>query len=373
MNLRRSIPMRALLLAFMSLALAGSAALRDDATLFFKGGRIPRIVIELAPEAIEALRKEPRAYAPCVVREGDRVVGEKAGIKLKGAAGSFQEFDARPAFTINIDKFGEAAPYHGLAKFHLNNSVQDESLLSEWTCSEILRSADQPATRVTHARVMVAGRDLGVYVLKEAFDEKFLARNFKAATGNLYDGGFCQDLDAELERDEGKGANDHADVRAIAEACTDPDMKKRWERIEKLVDIESFVRFVALEAISPLGQQHAPPPARHALSTHAAGRAVPLRTANLDFLNSRVLRLRHAVPTRDRNGNTLAKHQRLRLRRHALLAQTHLTRGKSIGKFLCPFRLHLRGLDANFTKLILQAPLHRLKTLDQFLSIELRQ
>jgi hypothetical protein len=249
MNLHRWIPMRALLLAFMSLALAGSAALRDDATLFFKGGRIQRIVIELAPEAIEALRKDPRAYAPCVVREGDRVVGEKAGIKLKGAAGSFQEFDARPAFTINIDKFGEAAPYHGLAKFHLNNSVQDESLLSEWTCSEILRSADQPATRVTHARVMVAGRDLGVYVLKEAFDEKFLARNFKAATGNLYDGGFCQDLNAELERDEGKGADDRADLRAIAQACADPDMKKRWERIEKLVDIDHFVRFVALEAM----------------------------------------------------------------------------------------------------------------------------
>jgi hypothetical protein len=243
--------------------LAASAALRDDAGAFFKGARIPRLTIELAPEAVEKLRAEPRTYAPCIVREGDRVVAAKAGVKLKGAAGSFREFDDRPAFTVDIDRFGDAEPWHGLAKFHLNNSVQDESLLSEWISSEILRSAGQPATRVQHARVVVNGRDLGLYVLKESFDRDFLERNFKNPRGNLYDGGFCQDVDGELELDErakpaepNKGAAEpapapveRADLRAIAEACAEPDMKQRWSRLEKLVDIEDFVRFMALEAM----------------------------------------------------------------------------------------------------------------------------
>jgi hypothetical protein len=201
------------------------------------------------------------------VREGETVVSSVAGVKLKGAAGSFREFDDRPAFTVHLDKFaaddapggsggkagdrGAQPRLHGLEKFHLNNSVQDPSLLSEWTAAAILREAGQPATRVAHARVRVNERDLGVYVLKESFDELFLERNFKDADGNLYDGGFCQDLDGELDRDEGpgKGAGDRADLRAIVEACAMPDLTARWKRLDELVDIPLFVRFMALEAM----------------------------------------------------------------------------------------------------------------------------
>lgn len=237
------------LLSTLLLLLVAAAAPRDDASTFFRSGRIPSITIELTPESIENLRANPRAYAPCTVRDGDKVVSAKAGVKLKGAAGSFQAFDDRPALTINIDKFGEAPAYNGLRKFHLNNSVQDPSLLSEWTCSEIIRAAGQPATRVGHARLRLGDRDMGVYVLKEGFDEEFLRRNFRTTAGNLYDGGFCQDLDAPLERDEGTGAETRSDLQAIVEACRDPDMKARWKRLEQLVDIDDFIRFMALEAM----------------------------------------------------------------------------------------------------------------------------
>lgn len=228
------------------------------AEAFFRAGRVPDITIELAPESVESLRREPRTYARCTVREGTEVVSAVAGVKLKGAAGSFREFDDRPAFTVHLDKFaGDDAPQkprlHGLEKFHLNNSVQDPSLLSEWTAAAILRAAGQPATRVAHARVRVNERDLGVYVLKESFDDLFLQRNFKNPDGNLYDGGFCQDLDGELDRDEGPGAKDgsgdRADLARIVEACRDPDMTERWRRLEELVDIPLFVRFMALEAM----------------------------------------------------------------------------------------------------------------------------
>ena len=238
-----------IVLALVGLILMAASMPRDDASSFFRAGRIPTITIELSPEAIEQLRANPRAYAPCTVREGDKVVSAKAGVKLKGAAGSFRPFDDKPALTINIDKFGEAPAYNGLRKFHLNNSVQDPSLLSEWTCSEILRAAGQPATRVAHARVRLAERDLGVYVLKEGFDEEFLRRNYRTEEGNLYDGGFCQDLDAPLERDEGTGEDTRSDLRAIVDACREPDMKSRWKRIEQLVDIDDFIRFTALEAM----------------------------------------------------------------------------------------------------------------------------
>jgi hypothetical protein len=87
---------------------------------------------------------------------------------------------------------------------------------------------------------------MGFYVLKEGFDTLLLKRGFEKASGRLYDGGFCQDIDAELELDEGK-KNDRADLKALLEACREPDLVKRWARVEKRVDIKSFLTVMAME------------------------------------------------------------------------------------------------------------------------------
>ena len=83
------------------------------------------------------------------IREADRVA--VVALKLKGAAGSFREWDDRPALTLNMHKFNKGGTFHGLVKFHLNNSVQDETYLHELLCSELFRRAGIPAPRVTRA------------------------------------------------------------------------------------------------------------------------------------------------------------------------------------------------------------------------------
>ena len=137
--------------------------------------------------------------------------------------------------------------FHGLEKFHLNNSVQDGTYLHEFVCSTLMALAGVPAPRVTHARVWLNGRDLGLYVLKESFDQKLVQRHFRDDNGNLYDGGFCHEIDAGLEKDDGKGPDDASDLRALADACRDPDPAARWQRIEQLLDVEAFLTFVAME------------------------------------------------------------------------------------------------------------------------------
>lgn len=226
----------------------------DPTDELFKKGLIPKLEILLEPEAIEALRNTPREYAPCTIRENGKVVYEGVGIKLKGAAGSFREFDDwKPGFTVNLDKFDGKDEFHGLKKFHLNTAVQDDSFLHEWIGSEVFRAAGLPATRVTHARVTVAGRDLGVYVLKESFDKRFVKRWFPhdgedpENGGNLYDGGFCQDIDVDLEKDVGKDRERRDDLRELLVACREPDVMKRWQRIAEEVDVDEFLTFMALE------------------------------------------------------------------------------------------------------------------------------
>jgi len=234
------------------LAVASAAATQgrvDDSDAYFARGPIHELRLVVSREAEAALRESPREYAPVVVEIDGKARLEGGGVKLKGAAGSYQEWDQRPALTIKLDKFEGKDQFHGLEKFHLNNSVQDESLLSEWLASELFRECGLPATRVAHARVKLNDRDMGVYVLKEGFDKRFLRRWFKDDEGNLYDGGFCMDVDEDLELDSGAGGEERADLKALANAATNPDMQVRWKELERLVDLERFARHVALEAM----------------------------------------------------------------------------------------------------------------------------
>ena len=217
---------------------------------FFLSGSIPNLRIEISEAELEKLKAENRTYVRCTIRENDVATYENVAIKLKGAAGSFREFDDRPALTLNVQKFEKGKTFHGLSKFHLNNSVQDETYLHEHLCGEIFRSAGIPATYATHARVWLNGRDVGLYVLKEGFDKSFLRRYFENPTGNLYDGGFLQDIDAELEKDSGSGVDDRSDLAALVEACRTDEPNERWERVNELLDVEQFITFMALELMT---------------------------------------------------------------------------------------------------------------------------
>ena len=246
--------------AIEATGLAAAAKPVDPSDVFFGSGLVPEIRIELKKSQETKLREDLRRYVKCTIVETlpnpDKpdspleTTYTEVAIKVKGAAGSSRELDDKPAFTLNMNKHAKGQTFHGLDKLHLNNSVQDESYLCEWVCAEIARDAKVPATRVTHARVWLNGRDLGFYVLKEGFDRQFLTRHFGDATGNLYDGGFVQDVDVDLEKDSGKGPDDHSDLHALKAACEEPDAAARWPAIEQQLDVDAFLTFMAFERMT---------------------------------------------------------------------------------------------------------------------------
>ncbi len=131
----------------------------------------------------------------------------------------------------------------------MNNAVQDETYVSEWLGSEIFRQAGYPAPHVGHVRLWINDRDLGLYVIREGFDEGFLKRAFGATDGNLYDGGFVQDIDSELELDVGDDPDDREDLIELALACYEPEPGNRREQIAKRLDIDQFLSFMAIERL----------------------------------------------------------------------------------------------------------------------------
>ncbi len=219
----------------------------DESDAFFDKGEIPRLKLEVDKEELAKLRADPRHYVRATLRENEKTVFEDVAIKLKGAAGSFRDLDDKPGFTVNVTKYDDHRAFHDLEKFHLNNSVQDDTYLDEYLASELMKAAGVPAPRITHARVWFNGRDLGLYVFKEGFDKQLMQRHFKKASGNLYDGGFCHEIDDGLEKDEGKGPDDGSDLKALAEACREPDPAQRWQLIEQRLDVDAFLTFTAME------------------------------------------------------------------------------------------------------------------------------
>lgn len=219
----------------------------------FLQGEIPRVRLELSDDAMERLRKSPRKYVAGTVVEALANVERRytnVAIRLKGAAGSFRPVDDRPAFTVNFDRLAPGQTFHGLKKLHLNNSVQDSSLLAEKLCREMFEAAGVPAPRAGHAFVTLNEKRLGTYVLIEGVNKQFLKRHFADASGNVYDGHSHQDVAQRLRTNSGDDPKDQSRLAALAAALRASDLKARRTALEKTLDVERFISFMAVEVIT---------------------------------------------------------------------------------------------------------------------------
>lgn len=248
-------PVLALLLAVLLPSPARAEKKRQsfeaDTTIFATNSPVLRVRLDFSRQAFDSLRREPRKFVPGRLTEftgGVTNVYPDVAVHLKGAAGSSRGIDDKAALTINFDKFNPDQRFHGLKKIHLNNSVQDSSYCTELLCGALFEASGVPAPRAGNARVWINGRDRGFYVVREGFNRDFVQRTFtgRESKGNFYDGGFLRDIDQDLEKDFGEGPDDHSDLHALVAACREPDVTKRWERLNQTLDVERFVSFLAM-------------------------------------------------------------------------------------------------------------------------------
>jgi hypothetical protein len=239
----------------------------------FTNGAVQRIRIDLKAADMQSLRQQAREFVPATVSAG-AILYSNVAVHLKGAVGSFRPLDDKPAFTLDFCRLLPGRRFHGLRRIHLNNSVEDPSYVNEKLGSELFGAAGVPAPRVSRALVSLNGRPLGLYVLKEGFTEDFLACHFKNVGFDLFEPGDGHDIDQRLKRNtvevppqkraslESLGtlpsggssqveapAQTRASLRALAAAALEPDPARRWARLERTLDIQRFVAFMAMEVI----------------------------------------------------------------------------------------------------------------------------
>lgn len=217
----------------------------------FLAGPIQTLEITVSDEDLEALRKDPRRYVEGQINDGKKV-HRGVAVKLKGAEGSFQPVDSKPCFTINTDKYKGGDRFHGFKKFHLNNAREDASFLRQMICGEMASVAGVPALRCTHALVKLNGRDLGLYVLAEGYTKDFLSEFFQDPEGDLYESGFCKDIDEDLTKDQGD-PKDFKAIESLIAACREDNAAERWNKLTAILDPDRFANFLAFESSIGVG------------------------------------------------------------------------------------------------------------------------
>jgi spore coat protein H len=206
---------------------------------------VHQVHIETNSNALHALKHDARKYVPVTIVCGSSHFSN-VGCRLKGM-GAFLPLDQKPSFALKFNEFVPRQRCLGFTKILLNNCLHDPTFVSEVLCNQLFREAGLRAPQAAFARVSFNGRDLGLYTMVEAINEPFLKREFGDGSGNLYEG-VRQDVSDGLDQDNGTVA-DQSDLRGLAQAARITNATERFRELNKLLDIERFLSFVAMEML----------------------------------------------------------------------------------------------------------------------------
>jgi spore coat protein CotH len=226
-------------------AVSSTSKSQPDTDALFTNGVLHVLKLDVSRHGLQSLRLNPRRYVPATLREGSST-WTNVMVRLKGGAGSFRSVDDKPGLTLNLRE--ASGRFHGLRKFHLNNSVQDDTFLSEWIGSELFRQAGVPSGRVAHAVLELNGRRLGLYVLLESINSDLLARYFANPHGNVYSLSANADLER-LEQNGGREESQGAELRALAAVARGRDLESLRTELPQRLDVPRFLSFMALETM----------------------------------------------------------------------------------------------------------------------------
>ena len=236
----------------------------------FPGGPMPPPKAESKPGEVkrETHRSAFGTEFPLAVASltADGQTVEKVGLRYKGNSTYLSTARGlKRSLKVDLDKYDDAARFHGLKSLTLNCGVMDPSKAREALAYSIYRAAGVPAPRTAFAEVAltVPGKfdkeHVGVYTLVEGVDKNFLKRNYKNNTGLLMKPERLRGLDflgedwprykdmyqpkREATKDEIKRV---IDFTKLVNASPDAAFNKE---IASYLDVDAFLTFMAATAV----------------------------------------------------------------------------------------------------------------------------
>lgn len=218
---------------------------KDDASngLFATNAPIQTFKIDITGAEWAELVKNNRAYVRGSVTVGSNVF-PNVGVRLKGN-GSFRPLNEKPSLVVKFDHYVPDQEFLGQGKIALNSSSQDGTYLADFIANGLFNDANVPVSRVTHARVVLNGRELGLYVLVEVHNKEFLKRWFRNPDGSLYEA-YLSDVDSGMDQDNGDDTT-QADRKRLADVVKIPNVEERWAKLPEVLDVDRYVSHLACE------------------------------------------------------------------------------------------------------------------------------
>ena len=115
--------------------------------------------------------------------EWNGVTVRNVGIRSRGLG---SRSGTKPGLRVDFNQYVPNQTLFGLQSVVLRNNTQDPSSLHERISMKVFSMMGVPASRTAHARLFVNNRYVGLYLIVESVDKRFLTRHFKENDGYLY-------------------------------------------------------------------------------------------------------------------------------------------------------------------------------------------
>lgn len=180
----------------------------------------------------------------------DGITLDNVGIRKKGFLGSV--FSDAPSIKIQTDKFVNGQSFRETESITLGNNSQDPSRIIQSLRYKFIENVGYPGPRCNLANVTINGDALGVYSHIESIKEDFLQRAFGRNEGALFEGQVVDFIHKNIPRWDAKKEDMETyldPIIKIADVLESSKDEKLLEDLSKLVNIEKFITFWALEFV----------------------------------------------------------------------------------------------------------------------------
>ena len=254
-----------------SVSEASLPSLSEQSAELFDHTVVHTVEMEISQQDLDRLELLTDDRVPADLNVDGATV-RRVGVRLKQGVSQFQGMDDKPGFSIETDEFVDGQILFDVERFTLGNALWDHSFVDEHWVYELYGAAGIPAARTALARVTLNGETLGLYVMRETFDERWLEQYFEDPSGTLYEheGG---PLDTVLEMRTNKRRDDTSDLDAVIGVVAAASDEEYRDAIEELVDVDELLTYWAIEAMAAhwdgyvydiTAPGRVPPPARPA-------------------------------------------------------------------------------------------------------------
>ena len=131
---------------------------------------------------------EDKEYAACtLVIDGEACRNVAIRAKGNSSLSTVSSYgNNRYSFKVEFDHYDGANTYYGLDKLSLNNLIQDNTLMKDFLCYQLMGSFGVAAPLCSYVSVSVNGELWGLYLAVEGVEDAFLRRNYGTDAGELY-------------------------------------------------------------------------------------------------------------------------------------------------------------------------------------------